>query len=188
MRRRRRGSRRRRSNPGMSAIGSPVAAIKSGFNVSTLKRAATITSGAIGNGYLSNFIKNYIPGGYGQNQYVGYAVGLGSAGLLGMIARKVKPDLAADVMMGGVLGVVAMAVKDFMPTVQMLGRYLGDSLTSGQLRSVRPLQGMDDYLTAGAVGRARSMGDYLTSEDFSGILPLQAPSADQMIANEFGGN
>lgn len=186
MRRRRRGSRRRRHNP---VGGGAISAVKSGFSPSLLKKAAIVTAGAIGNGYLSNFIKNYIPGGYGQNRYVGYAVGLGGAGLMSMAARKIgKAEYADSIALGGVLGVVAMAVKDFMPTVQMLGRYLGDSLTAGQLRSVRPLQGMDDFLTAGQVGRARSMGDYLTAEDFGNVLPLQAPSADQLIAAEFGGN
>jgi hypothetical protein len=150
------------------SIRKPLGAITRGFSLETLSKAAVVTSGALGNAWLSGMIGGFMPGflatGIGS-----YATGLASAGLLGAGVGMVAPRFAAPIFFGGVLEVMMRAFKQYVTPL------------------IPGMSGLGDYLTREDAATARPLGDYLTRQDAATARPLGNYYGEEYIAEELAG-
>jgi hypothetical protein len=154
-----------------------------GYNVKTLGEAGVVVGGALGNAWLSGMVGSFLPGML-QSGIGNYAVGLGTAGVLGAGVGMVAPKQAGKVFFGGVLEVVTRAVKEYVvpmiPGMSGCSGYgcmngMGDYLTRSNAAEARNLHGLGDYLTRTNAAEARNLhglgdyyGDYHVREELAG--------------------
>lgn len=157
--------RRRHRNPGELVYGGGggivsdlLRSAKQAFSLDTVKTGGIMLSGAIVNSIVRDFIASKL----NIKPPFQYLLGLGTAGLLGMGANRVKPGIGNQVFMGAVTFELARAYN------QYVGSKLYTLAMNGMGRS-----GIGDFLIQPQVSGAvpSPMGDFLIQPQVSGAVP-----------------
>lgn len=163
--RRHRRGRRRRRNPngggGGLTLRRPIGALTAGLRPATWMKAVPLVGGALGNAWLSGIVSGmpFVPGML-RSGIGGYALSLGTAGLLGAGVGMLNRGWAAPVFFGGVLETLIRATRQYiMPLLPLrgLGSFFGDYLTPMDAAMARPLGEFGDYLTRADAASARPL-------------------------------
>jgi len=155
--------RRRHRNPGELVYGGGgiaqelMRSVRQSFSLDTMKTGGVMLGGAIVNSIVRDFIASKL----GIKPPFQYLLGMGTAGLLGMGANRVRPGIGKDVFLGAVTFEMARAYNEY------IGSKLYKLATSGMGR------GVGDFLiqpqVAGAV--PSPMGDFLIQPQVAGAVP-----------------
>lgn len=176
------GRRRRSHNGSMS-----MRAVTSAFDVGLLSKAGVVVGGSLANNLLTGALTKVMPISALKSGIGNYAVGLLSAGLIGIGARKVLPSQAGGLFFGAILDVVTRIASRFivpmLPSPKLSGYALADYLTMTNVQDSRlygmegdddGMDGFGDYATVSAVAAARPLnglgytGEMAESEELSG--------------------
>lgn len=158
------GKMRRRHNPmelGYSGGGGIVSdltqSVKQAFSLDTLKTGGIMLSGAIVNSIVRDFIASKL----NIKPPFQYLLGLGTAGLLGMGANRIRPGTGNQVFMGAVTFELARAYNEYVGSklyklaTSGMGGGMGDFLIQPQVRDAVP----------------SPMGDFLIQPQVAGAVP-----------------
>jgi hypothetical protein len=156
--------RRRHRNPdglvyggGGGIVHDLTQSVKQAFSLDTVKTGGIMLSGAI----VNSIVRDFIAAKLGIKPPFQYLLGLGTAGLLGMGANRIKAGIGNQVFMGAVTFEMARAYNEY------IGSKLYKLATNGMGR------GIGDFLiqpqVAGAV--PSPMGDFLIQPQVAGAVP-----------------
>ncbi len=176
MSRKRRGGRRSRFNMGFS-MPKQSGSIFDALKPKNLVGVTPILAGVIADGMLTKVLSEKIP--YTKRGIGGIVLGLGNAGLIGMLGRYASKSLGEGLFVGGVLGTLGCAFQAFMQD-GLKSLSLGNFDTpftqygfTGMGTFVSPQQ------VAGAITSEGAIGQYSlpnTNAQFAQLAPPQTPA------------
>jgi len=162
--------RRRHRNPygltygGGGIVNELTQSMKQAFSLDTVKTGGIMLSGAI----VNSIIRDFIAAKLSIKPPFQYLLGLGTAGLLGLGANRIKQGIGNQVFMGAVTFEMARAYNEYLGAklhklaTNGMGSGVGDFLIQPQVRDAVPSP-MGDFLTQPQVRDAvpSPMGGFL---------------------------
>lgn len=164
MSRKRRGGRRARFNFGFTSPKSK--GMLDGLNAKNLVGVAPIFAGVVANGILTKVLGEKIP--YTSKGIGNIALGLASAGVLGMATRYASKPMGDGVFVGGVVGVLGCAFKNFMEEGLK-------SLSLGDYDDINP----NPFHAHSFMG----MGQFVSPQQITGAIPSGGTQSQYSLPN-----
>ncbi len=172
MSRKRRGGRRARFNMGFTSPKQK--GLFDALKPNNLVGVTPILAGVIANGMLTKVLSDKIP--YTRKGIGNIVLGLGGAGLIGMLGRYANKSLGEGLFVGSVVGTLGCAFQNFMT----------DGIKSLSLGDVNPypfteygFNGMGQFVSpqqvSGAITAEGTIGQYSLPHTNAQFQPMMAP-------------
>lgn len=176
-----RRGRRARHNAGSLSLSAPrQSGLLDAFKVKNLTGATPVLAGVIANGLVTRMLASKIP--YTQRGIGNIALGIGTAGILGMLARHINKAAGEGVFTGGIVGTLGCAFQEFMkPGVGLKAFALSGEMDGW---SDERLSGLGQFISPGQIANAFTDGSTLsqyslpnTNANFVPPTQMQVPQS-----------
>jgi len=141
-----------------------------GFHLNVVKSTATIVAGSFLTSLISGKAQSMLPV-LGSNKFAKVGTTLLSAGLVGMLGKKVLPSRANELFVGGMISGVTEGLGEFFPSIKTGLKGLADYDLQDELAGSQAaiLSGMGDFANPMTITNApqlmAGMNDFLDPND-----------------------